>query len=458
MRQHTCTTFLAGKEATIDGSTIVCRVEDYSNDFDPQRFVVVTPEKQSRHYKSKTTDFTIDLSGNPLRYTSTPDADSSAGIFGASGINSANVSMTATETITSNSRILSLDPYNQESGIGEEDFLTLVLPYVRTARQAVERVGQLLTKYGTYEANGLAFGDQNEVWYLETIGGHHWAAIKVPDNAYVIAPNRLNITDFDFSANETLCSADLKELIDLNHLNPEENHYNLRLIFGSSSYRDAHYNNPRAWYVEQQLSGAQGTKPIDQMLPFINYPRHKITIQEIKEVMSSHYQDTDYDPYLSKGAPYRSIALNRNLELHILQIRNNVDPRVSGVQWLAFGPNTVNAVVPFYANVKDTPKPYRDTAITFDINNIYWLNHVIMAIADQHYQKIEPLLEDFSEQVMTKTLICQHQTDNAFTKKDDVAEFLTKANEQMATISYQESMKLLGKLVEYGFKNARLQY
>ncbi|WP_251576446.1 C69 family dipeptidase [Limosilactobacillus agrestimuris] len=458
MRRHTCTTFLAGKKATIDGSTIVCRVEDYSNNFDPQRFIVVTPEKQPQHYESKTTKFKIDLPTNALRYTSTPDADSSAGIFGASGINSANVSMTATETITSNPRILSLDPYNSEDGIGEEDFLTLVLPYVKTAKQAVERVGYLLEKHGTYEANGMAFGDKDEVWYLETIGGHHWAAVRIPDEAYVIAPNRLNITNFDFSSTATLSSADLKELIDLNHLNPEEDNYNLRLIFGSSTYRDAHYNNPRAWFVEQQLSGEQGNKPTDQMLPFINYPQHKITIQEIKDLMSSHYQDTEYDPYVVKEAPFRSIALNRNLELHILQIRNNVDPQISAVQWLAFGPNTVNAVVPFYANVEETPRHYRDTKTTFDIKDSYWLNHVIMAIADQHYQKVESLIEDFSEQVMTRTLALQHQADKKFVKQDNITGFLSKINEQMAEISYQESMKLLGKLVDYGFKNAHLQY
>lgn len=458
MRNHTCTTFLAGKKATIDGSTIVCRVEDYSNAFDPQRFVVVKPEEQPRHYESKTTGFVAELPDNPLRYTSTPDADSSAGIFGANGINSANVSMTATETITSNPRILSLDPYNSETGIGEEDFLTLVLPYVKTARQAVERVGHLLEKYGTYEANGMAFGDQEEVWYLETIGGHHWAAVRIPDDAYVIAPNRLNITHFDFTANDTLCSADLQELIDNNSLNPEQDNYNLRLIFGSSTERDTRYNNPRAWYVQRQLSGKQEQQPTDQMLPFISYPQHKITIQEIKEIMSSHYQGTDYDPYTVKEAPFRSIALNRNLELHILQIRNNVDSRISGIQWLAFGPNTVNAVVPFYANIQDTPRHYRDTKTTFNIQDIYWLNHTIMAIADQHYQKVEPLIEDFAEQVMTKTLMLQHQADHDALTKKDVPAFLSEINGQMAEISYQESMKLLGKLVNYGFMNARLKY
>lgn len=458
MRDHTCTTFLAGKKATIDGSTIVCRVEDYSNNFDPQRFVVVKPPEQPRHYESKTTKFTIDLPDNPLCYTATPDADNSAGVFGASGINSANVSMTATETITSNPRILSLDPYNSESGIGEEDFLTLVLPYVRTAKEAVKRVGHLLEKFGTYEANGMAFGDREEVWYLETIGGHHWAAIRIPDDAYVIAPNRLNITHFDFSANDTLCSVDLKELIDSNHLNPELGDYNLRLIFGSSTEHDTRYNNPRAWYVQRQLSGEQGYQPTDQMLPFINYPQRKITIQEIKELMSSHYQGTDYDPYTNEQTPFRPIALNRNLELHILQIRNNVDPQISGIQWLAFGPNTVNAVVPFYANVQDTPQHYRDTKTTFNLQDIYWLNHTIMAIADQHYQKVEPLIEDFAERVMTQTLVLQHQADQDFLSKDDVPAFLSGINGQMAEITYQESIRLLGKLVGYGFMNARLKY
>ncbi len=81
-----------------------------------------------------------------------------------------------------------------------------------------------------------------------------------------------------------------------------------------------------------------------------------------------------------------------------------------------------------------------------------------MAIADQHYQKVEPMIEDFSEQVMTQTLALQHQADREFLTKDDIAEFLSKVNGQMAEVSYQESMKLLGKLVNYGFMNARLKY
>ncbi|WP_369671648.1 C69 family dipeptidase, partial [Enterococcus faecium] len=93
-------------------------------------------------------------------------------------------------------------------------------------------LGSLLQQYGTYESNGIAFADKDEVWYFESIGGHHWAAIRIPDDAYVVAPNRFNITDFDFASDDTMSSADLRDLIETYHLNPDPEGYNLRHIFG----------------------------------------------------------------------------------------------------------------------------------------------------------------------------------------------------------------------------------
>ena len=49
-------------------------------------------------------------------------------------------------------------------GIGEEDIVYLVLPYIHSAREGVLRLGSLLEQYGTYEMNGIAFQDVNEIW------------------------------------------------------------------------------------------------------------------------------------------------------------------------------------------------------------------------------------------------------------------------------------------------------
>ena len=236
-----CTTILVGKDASYDGSTIIARNEDSANgEFCPKRFIVVKPDEQPRHYKSVLSHVEVDLPGEPLQYTAVPNADLKEGIWGEAGVNEANVAMSATETLTTNERVLGADPFVEltpakgkegedgyepevPGGIGEEDFLTLVLPYVKTAREGVARLGALLEQYGTYEMNGVAFSDVDEIWWLETVGGHHWIAKRVPDEAYVTMPNQLGIDEFDLddalgNREEHMCSADLGEFIERNHL------------------------------------------------------------------------------------------------------------------------------------------------------------------------------------------------------------------------------------------------
>ena len=177
-----CTTLLIGKKASYDGSTIVARNEDSgSGSFCPKRFVVVHPEEQPRHYVSKIAHLAIELPDNPERYTALPNAILDEGIWAEAGVNESNVSMSATETLTTNERVLGADPfvvykpaqgtegeedYEPEvaGGIGEEDMVTIVLPYIKSAREGVKRLGALLEQYGTYEMNGIAFSDADEIW------------------------------------------------------------------------------------------------------------------------------------------------------------------------------------------------------------------------------------------------------------------------------------------------------
>ncbi len=454
-----CTTILVGKNASLDHTPIIARQEDYGNAFNPQTFKMILPTDQPHHYTSKTTKFECDLPDRPLAYTSTPDADPSAGIFAAAGINRANVAMTATETSTTNPRILGLDPYNEESGIGEEDFVTLVLPYIKSARQGVKRLGALLQEAGTYESNGIAFADQDEVWYLETIGGHHWAAIKIPADAFVIASNRFSITAYDFESEDTLASPGLKEWIDQNRLNPDDDGYNLRRICGSHTYQDMRYNNPRVWYVQKQFGVENGDNPRQMDLPFICHPKHRLAVEDIKQAMSSHFQGTKYDPYEGdKGAALRPIAINRNLELHILQIRSGVSLDRAAVHWLSFGPNTFNALVPFYANVLDTPAAYKKTTLDFDLTKMYWLVHTLAAIGDQHYQALAPKAAAFEEKVMAYGRMLQAQTDTIKASDDELSMLLTEANERMADMAMAEATKLLGDFVKEAFSKEQLQF
>ena len=106
-----CTTILIGKKASYDGSTIVARNEDSGNGtFESKRFVVVDPDSQPRHYTSVISHVQIDLPDDPQRYTAVPNANLSQGIWGEAGFNESQVAMSATETLTTNERVLGADP------------------------------------------------------------------------------------------------------------------------------------------------------------------------------------------------------------------------------------------------------------------------------------------------------------------------------------------------------------
>ena len=249
-----CTTVLVGRNATNDRSTMIARTDD--GFFDVKKMIVVEPKDQPRKYKTVLSHLEIELPDDPMRYTACPSVDPKNGIWAATGINAANVGMTATETITSNPRVLAADPLvnyqkaanrrekDTPGGIGEEDLVVLVLPYIRSAREGVLRLASLLERYGTYESNGIAFNDENEVWWLETIGGHHWMARRVPDDVCVLAPNQFGMDAFDLDdafgeKKAHLCSADLTEFIAENHLDLNQGgKFNPRDVFGSHTDMD----------------------------------------------------------------------------------------------------------------------------------------------------------------------------------------------------------------------------
>ena len=456
-----CTTFLVGKDASVDGSTIIARNEDGYGPLNPEKFVVVKPEDQPKHYKSVLGNIDIDLPENPLKYTATPDATDGHGIWAAAGINSENVAMTATETITSNSRILGVDPL-VDGGLSEEDFVTLVLPYIHSAKDGVKRLGALLEKYGTYEMNAMAFSDNQNVWYFETIGGHHWAAVRIPDDAYVVAPNRLNITQFDFDSDDTLFAKDLPDIISKYHLNPDPDQTDLRHIFGSSTVKDGRYNNCRAWYVQKFFNPEFDTTPYDQDLPFICRTKHKITIEDVKFVLSSHYQNTIFDPYGTgtedQKKELRPIGINRNQELHILQIRNDVPKEIAAIHWLAYGPNTFNAVVPFYANINDTPVEYH-TDGTCNPTQVYWLDNIMALIGDADFGLYEDQENIFEEKTVAQCRHLQIKADEGYKNhSDNLPKYLEGVNAKMAKIYHKNANTLLDQMLHLGEDKMKLQF
>ena len=468
-----CTTILVGKKASYDGSTMIARNDDAH--FDVKKLTVVDPKKQPRKYKSKIAHLTIELPDDPLRYTSTPSVNDKFGIWAANGINEANVGMTATETLSTNPRVLGADPYvvyesrkgkkkEKPGGIGEEDLVVLVLPYIRSAREGVKRLGSLLEKYGTYEPNGIAFNDENEVWWLETIGGHHWIAKRLKDEEYVIMPNQFGIDHFDLEdalgdQKYHMCSPDLREFIEKNHLDLNKGKiFNPRYIFGSHDDGDHVYNTPRAWYMGRYFNpntykwdgeDADFT-PESNDIPWSMVAEKKITVEDVKYILSSYFQGTPYNPYQKVDDPrkelYRPIGISRTGVMAVLQIRGYKPEPLKAIEWICFGANPFNTVVPLYAHTDVMPDYMSKVSLDVSTDNFYWGSRLIGALTDPHFFTAIQFVERYQMKVPAKGYALINEYDEKMEKDKDY-KLIKEANEKICEMAKTETLKTLGAVL-----------
>src|SRR5699024_2371523 len=233
-----------------------------------------------------------------------------------------NVAMSATGTITSNPRVLGADPLvehlpatgeagtpehraRQPGGFGEDGYVTLVQPNRRSPREGFHLRGGPPAGHAPWTLNGTA---------------EHPSV------------------------------------------------FNPREAFGSHTEHDHLYNTPRAWFMQRTLnpisedwdSGHPGASPHSDTLPWSRRPERLLTIEDVKDVLSSHYQGTVYDLYSTRGTEperraFRPIGLTRHNALAILQIRPDLPESYRSLQWVCFASNPFNTLIPMFTNVEEAP-------------------------------------------------------------------------------------------------------
>ena len=474
LTSDSCTAILVGKNASYDGSTMMARTEDApAGFFFEKKHIVVKPSEQPKHYKALNSKFEIDLPDNPFQYTSMPMVRANeVGVYGEAGVNIKNVAVSSTETISSNALVLGADPLVKD-GFGEEDILTIVLPYISTAKEGVERLGSLLSKYGTYESNGIGFQDENELWWLETIGGHHFIAKRVPDDGYVVGPNQQGIQYFDFvdafgEKKNHICSSDMIEFIIKNNLDltfkksedlSKEIKFSVRPALGSHTDFDKVYNTPRAWFMHRYLAPKKfkwdgpnpDFTPESDDIPWSLQPDHKITIEDIKYLMSSYYQGTKFNPYgkhgdLSYAGKYRPIGVNRNDFVTLTQIRPYAPDDIKSLEWIAVGSCAYNVFLPQYSGVDDSPKYLKDVTPDVSTENFYWQNRLIGALADPHYNEAMVWIDRYQNKMSALGHELINKFDKIYLENKDKKK-LEDNNEEICKIFKKETTDVLGKVL-----------
>ena len=298
---------------------------------------------------------------------------------------------------------------------------------------------------------------------------HHYIAKRVEDDEYVVMPNQVGIDEFDIEdgigkQEKHICSKDLKEFIEKNHLNlNNDGEFNVRLAFGSHDDSDHIYNTPRAWYMLKYFNPNLcdwnfDYKPEDDDLPFSLVPERKITIEDVKYILSSHFQGTPYDPYLSYGdkslkGKYRSIGVNRTDDLEIIQMR----PYATPIEWQCFGSNVFNVAIPQYTCVSKTPDFLNCTTNEVSTDSFYWVSRLIGTLADASYKDCLNLIERYQLKGATIGQLLIKKYDEALKSLSGKAleEEALKANQEIADEFKKLSIDTLNKVLKASSNNMK---
>ena len=396
-----CTTVVVGSQASADGSLLIARSAD-SSALKAQHLLIHTATTNAKGmYRSAdhngANKFEYPVAENGLRYTTVPNWKTQ--IHGATGFNEAGVGFSGTESIFARDDALKLDPYNEETGITEDDIPEVILPRAKTAREGVEILGKIVETIGAGEGFGVVLIDNNESWYFETGTGHQWLAQRTPKDKYFASGNQGRLQQYDPKSPDFMASKTLVQWATKNGFyDPKKDgEFNFSKAYTRDDYRDRDYNDPRVWVMQKHFNPSI-EQPVDDGRNFAVYlkPEAKITVDDLKFCLRNHYEGTDHDPYsngLNGNEPWRPISVFRTYEAHILQVRPNMPKEIGCVIYIAFGMADLSCFMPFYQGLKSVPLHFGMGTDHADSVSLYWKFRKLQTLAMTDYPKLAPIVK-----------------------------------------------------------------
>ena len=211
----------------------------------------------------------------------------------------------------------------------------VALERCKTAREAIELIGELMFTYGYYgTGETLLLGDANEAWVMEMCSYDTknidaiWVAKRVPDDHFFVAANEFRIRDiyinpsdqkkitneplyftgYDENGKEDpslLYSANLfKACADNEWIKPDANYLDWLPTVSDGEYGHPYYSLRRVWRALSKANSSLELPPkvengYTRAYPFSIKPSQKLSVLDITSIYRDHYEGTEFD--LTKG-------------------------------------------------------------------------------------------------------------------------------------------------------------
>ncbi|MBF1713712.1 MAG: C69 family dipeptidase [Streptococcus intermedius] len=393
-----CTGFIVGKNLTADGSTLYGRTED----LEPHHNKVykVHPAEDNKagaKLIDEANGFEWQLPARSYKYTSVSDVTPKEGIFDEVGFNEHGVSISATVSAKANKAIQKVDPYVKK-GLAESIMTTVVLPHVKTAREGVELIAEIVKKQGAAEGNIVTIADKTGVWYMEILSGHQYVAIKYPDDKYSVFPNTFFLGSVDFNDKKNVIASENVEKVARDAHSYKEINGKFHI---SQSYNPpmSEADRSRAWAGIKALNPDAPINYDDKYFDLLQSSNKKISVADVMRMQRNRFAGTQFKPLDQmeldgKGIPqrgkvdpvYKYPLGNPNvMEAHIFQLKDNIPASMGGgTMWLSVGSPRFAPYLPYYGNITNTYSAYQVDTTKYDKNSWYWVASHIYDMAAKH--------------------------------------------------------------------------
>ena len=309
-----CTSIMAGNQATAGGLILLSRNEDFTRN-NWNKYMVFRGQAE---YKLATAQsngiwtlgngLSVPVPDQAYRYCAMPDAmaydEATYAIgdryfFEERGVNEKNFAISATNSLTINDKAQKADPLLETGGIAESVIPTLLLPQADSAVDGVRLLGHYVEQYGASEVNGVLLGDPQEAWYFEIGSAHHWIAVRVPQDAYIVVANGMRVHGVDLDSGDVLCSEGLYEFVVINELLdlPDRHDFNFAKAFGIPGVP---YNVDRVWLAQSILTPSRQQQPRLEQYPLFLTPDKAIEVEAVMHRLRTHRRE----PYHYCGPCY----------------------------------------------------------------------------------------------------------------------------------------------------------
>ena len=393
-----CTTIIVGSRMSADGSRIVARSEDWDAMYAKNLTIYRQGAPGSvdpMRFDAFDSPFTCDLPGEAQSYSALPPYHL-AGHWGSAGFNEVGVGMSATESIFSSEAALAVDPL-VEDGVAENSVFNIILPYIHSAREGVERLGMLIEKHGVSEGFGVGFVDNHEIWYLETASGHRWLACRIPEDQYFVTGNQSRFRQYDPSDHDHfLASRDLIDFAKEHELyDPTKGAFDFHEAYIRDVELDTTYNYPRVWGLQHLFTPKMQQDVTRNDFPVFAKAEEPITLEMMRRAFRFHYDGTEHDPYLHSNPHevYRPVSIFRTTQTHILQVQQELPTAVGRINHVCLGMADLGLFVPLFQGVQSYPEPYTKGKGSSSQESAYWTFRKVQVLGMMNYNKYAPLIK-----------------------------------------------------------------